>query len=394
MRSFHHAPRRRIFASAVAASAAALCAITLAPAPVLAATTTTWRADGYGPQNSGFNPVETAINTSTVDRLAYRWSILSPIARGSCSRQSPPVVANNRLFVSDQAGIAAYNATTGAQLWTYRFTGHPADEVPPLLTVAGNRLLAAFNGCISQSDPDGRMLAFNVADGARLWSIFRDAPMDVQVVDKDVVVVAGEDVFEPVLTGYSVSDGRELWSTIGRLHQPVSANGRVLMEQEDRTGSDLLDIRTGAVLWTSPTRWEVQAAGPAGGPLYATGPAGELARINVETGAVAWSVPAAGGKLAVDGPRLYVAQGTNLVARDSATGAQLWSRPFFSALGKPVVAGGVVYATVDRRFMVPLNAATGVELDDWTYEGVLGHPVIVNGWLYVTTGRVLDAFHL
>lgn len=377
----------------VAAGAALLCTAALTPAPAAAAATTTWRADGYGPQNSGFNPVETAINASTVDKLKYRWSIVSPVFRGSCSRQNPPVVANNRLFLSDQTGIAAYNAKTGAQLWTYRFPD-PFDQIPPVLTVAGNRLLATFTNCISQSDPDGRLVAFNVADGTQLWSKFRDAPMYVKVVDKDVAVVAGEDVFEPVVTGYRVSDGTELWSHIGQLHEPVSANGRVLVEEEDFTGSDLLDIRTGAVLWTSPTRWAVQAAGQAGRPLYATGPAGELARINVETGAVAWSVPGAGGKLAVDGPRLYVAQGTSLVARDSATGAVVWTKAYGAELGKPVVAGGVVYATVDRRFMEPLNAATGAELDDFTYAGVLGHPVIVNGWLYVTNGRVLDAFHL
>jgi outer membrane protein assembly factor BamB len=393
MRLNHRALRHKTVAGVVATCAALLCAVTLAPAPALAAATTAWRADGYGPQNGGFNPVETEINTSTVDELAYRWSIVSPVFRGSCSRQSPPVVANNRIFVTDQTGIAAYNAKTGKQLWTYRFRDS-FDEVTPVLTVAGNRLLAAFNGCISQSDPDGQLVAFNVADGTQLWSKRRDAPMYVKVIDKDVAVVAGEDVFEPVVTGYRVSDGAELWSHIGRLHQPVSANGRVLVEQEDFTGSDLLDIRTGAVLWTSPTRWAVQAAGQAGGPLYATGPAGELARINVETGAVAWSVPGAGGKLAVDGPRLYVAQGTDLVARDSATGAVIWTTPYFSTLGKPVVAGGVVYATVDGRFMEPLNAATGAVLDDFTYQGVVGHPVIVNGWLYVTNGRVLDAFHL
>jgi outer membrane protein assembly factor BamB len=388
MRSFNTA---RL--GAVVAALFALFAVTLTAAPAQAVATTAWRADGYGPQNSGYNPIETAINTSTVEQLDYRWSILSPVVRDSCSRQGPPVVANNRLFVSDQGGIAAYNATTGARLWTFRFP-NPLDQIPPRLTVDGSRLFASFNGCRSQSDPDGQLIAFNAANGAQLWSKRRDAPMYVQVVDKGVVVVAGEDVFEPVVTGYQATDGAELWSKVAILDAPVSANGRVLVQRGEEPGSDLLDIRTGAVLWGSPANWSVEASAQAGGPLYATNRAGALARLNVETGAVAWTVPGGAGKVAVDGSRVYVAQGNDLVARDPATGAQLWSREYFGALGKPIVAGGVVYATVDRSFTEPLNAATGASLDFVGYPQVLGHPVVVNGWLYVTNGRVLDAYHL
>jgi outer membrane protein assembly factor BamB len=395
----NHRPLRRAITGAVGALAVLLTVFAGAPAPATAAATTTWRADGYGPGNTGYNPAETAINADTVTGLRQRWSVVSPVIRNACSRQSPPVVANNRLYLTDQGGIGAYDATTGAALWTYRFNT-PSDEVTPRLTVVGSRLYAGLVSCVSQSDPDGIVLAFDAATGAVVWSGFQDAPPSVLVVDKDIVVASGEDIYGPTVTAYRASDGTQLWTYQGHLPRPVSANGRLLVNRYDeetgsRVGSDLLDIRTGTALWSSDTVWSVLAAGPSGGPLYAAGPAGQLARINVETGAVAWSVPDAAAQLAVDGSRLYVAQGTSLVARDAGTGVQQWSRSFPAQLGKPVVAGGVVYATVSGRNVSPLAVATGDTLDwEAPYEGAIGHPVVVNGRLYVTTGRVLDAYTL
>jgi outer membrane protein assembly factor BamB len=94
---------------------------------------------------------------------------------------------------------------------------------------------------------------------------------------------------------------------------------------------------------------------------------------------------------------VYVTRGTALQIRSTATGALLWSTDFgqWAQLGKPVVARGVVYATVDGTELYPFDAVTGRALHDehWPlYAGVVGHPVIVNGRLYVTDGRVLDMY--
>jgi outer membrane protein assembly factor BamB len=397
MRRTHRRLRRAIFGGAAGAFAALFCVL-IGPVTAVAATTTAWRADGYGPGNTGYNPIETEINTGTVASLDYRWSAVSPVVRFACSRQSAPVVADNRLFLTDQGGFAAYNATTGARLWTYRFAD-PTDARTPRLNVVGSRVFAAVTGCQSVSDPNGDLRAFNASTGALLWSVSRDAPMFGMVVDKDVVLVSGEDVGGSQVTAYRATDGALLWSRAANLVRAVSANGRVLINPVDEdgstTGSELVDIRTGAALWTSTTVYSIQASGPAGGPLYATGPGASLVRINVETGAVVWSVPGATGLVSTDGPRLYVAQGSTLVARDAATGAEVWSHASSSPLGKPVIAGGVVYNTVSGRGVEPLDAATGANLDfDAPFGGVVDHPVIVNGRFYVTTGRVLDAFAL
>jgi outer membrane protein assembly factor BamB len=395
----------RRFAVVAGSFAALLCAVAPAAAPAKAALTTTaasaataepagWVADGYGPGNTGHNPTETEITPGTVASLRHRWSIVSPVVRDSCARQAPPVVAGGRLFLSDQGGIAAYDATTGAQLWTYRF-GAAYDEETPRLTVAGDRLFASFNSCVSVSDPDGRLTAFDAATGDQVWTVRRDAPMFVKVVDRGVVVVSGQDVGTALVTAYGVGDGAELWSREGLLPRPVSAGGRLLLTRFDAAGADLVDIGTGEALWGSARTWAVLAADPTGELLYAAGPAAELLAVRAQTGAVVWTVPDAAGQLSVDGSRLYVTRGTELVSRDADTGAQLWAKPASAQYGKPVTAGGVLYATVSGVRVNVLDPATGGFLDaDATFEQAVGHPVIVNGWLYVTTGRVLDAYRL
>src|SRR6185369_1751897 len=105
-----------------------------------------WSQDGYGPGNTGNNPSEHVITAANVASLRYRWSLVSPVSRGSCMAQSPPVVASGRLFLTDQGGFAAYNAVTGARLWRKAMAG-PADRQTPKLAVAGATLLAAADTC-------------------------------------------------------------------------------------------------------------------------------------------------------------------------------------------------------------------------------------------------------
>lgn len=397
----HYRPFKRAVTGAVCAVAAVLSLLVAMPGPAMAVAATAWRTDGYGPGNTGYNPIETAINTGTVNSLKYRWSITSPVVPDTCMEQSPPVVANNRLFLNDQGGFAAYNATTGAPLWRYR-DPRPQEYSTYLLSVNGNQVFAATDFCRSVSDPDGKLRAFNATTGALLWEVDRDPPMRVMVVDKGIVAVSGEDFSSvPRVTAYRISDGSIAWERPGGMFRPVSANGRLLIQKYDPEnevweGSELVDITTGGVLWSSTVSWLVMASGPAGGPLYATNTAGDLVRINVETGAVVWTVPGGGvgAQLSTDGPRVYVAKNSQAVARDAETGAELWSRALSSPrpVGKPVVAGGVIYLTVSGISVDVRNAVTGAEIKSDQFPRAIGHPVVVNGRLYVTDGRVLDAF--
>ena len=79
-----------------------------------------------------------------------------------------------------------------------------------------------------------------------------------------------------------------------------------------------------------------------------------------------------------------------LLARDSWTGALLWTAPYEGELlGSPVIANGVVYAGTDSG-IVAHNAATGVLL--WTDPFGLGmanmsSPAVVDGRIYTGSGE-------
>jgi outer membrane protein assembly factor BamB len=71
----------------------------------------------------------------------------------------------------------------------------------------------------------------------------------------------------------------------------------------------------------------------------------------------------------------------------------VWSYAAADAVGRPVVAGGVVYATVHDSDVAVLGASDGAVLDfSPPYQGVVGHVVVTGGRLYATDGRVLDVY--
>jgi len=337
-----------------------------------------WSQDGYGPGNTGNNPTEHVITAANVASLRYRWSLVSPVSRDSCMAQSPPVVAGGRLFLTDQGGFAAYQAVTGARLWR-KAMAVPADQETPKLAVAGSTLLAAADTCGSTSDPDGYLTAYNATTGAQRWTVHRDAPMYRLVVDGNVVVVGGGDASIDAVTAYRLSDGKQLWNRTGMdLAAGVSAGGRLLLSRADHSGALGVDLATGHTLWTVGAEWWVLAADPAGQRFFAADPKGRLIALDAATGRPQWTVKDAGGEVAVDATRIYVAHQDEVLALYTKNGKQAWSRDFFGAVGRPVVAGDVLYVPAERQPLAMVEPSTGNVLDDSSpIAGVFGHPVIV-----------------
>jgi outer membrane protein assembly factor BamB len=395
---------KRLLRFCTLALAGAVAATVAAPASASAAGGE-WRVDGYGPTNSGQNPAETAVTKTTVGDLTPKLTLTSPPAdEWSCYRQRPPVVSGGRVFVSESTGIVAYDQGTGEQVWRSAFVD-PNDETTPQLAVADGRLVATSNGCQSVSDPDGKLVIFDAANGSVLATVHRDAPIDTLLVDRGIAVVSGEDIYGSVVTAYRISDGGKLWQLGGAwLGGPVSAGGRVMVTRggEDpdsgdviTPGTDMVDIATGAVLWHSDTVYQVRSAHPSGDRVYAAGPDYALLALDAGTGAVAWSVPAAGAtQVSVGQSRVFATNSGVITGYEAGSGRVLWSRTFTGALGKPVLAGGVLYATVDGVRVHALNPANGRSFDAPAFDRAVGHPVIVDGRVYVTDGKDLVVYGL
>jgi outer membrane protein assembly factor BamB len=368
--------------------------------PAAAAAPDGWLQDGYGPGNTGVNPAEHTVTAANVGKLRYRWSLVSPVVRGSCNFQTPPVVAGGRLFLPDQAGFGAYNAATGARVWRHAYSS-AGDSVPPKFAVAGSTLLAAGNTCGSTSDPDGDLTAYNAATGAVRWTVHRDAPMWQLVVDGDVIAIGGGDAGDDVVSAYRLADGARLWTRSGvELGAGASAAGRLLLTRVDHSGAVAVNLATGKALWSTPADLSVNAADPSGHRFYATRADGALVAVDAKTGAVAWTRPAvtplgASAALATDATRLYIASDEHLIALRATDGAKLWDVDLYGEVYRPIEAGGVLYVAAHSQPLAMLDPATGESLDpDPLIADTYGHPVLAAGRLYVTTGRILDAFSL
>jgi outer membrane protein assembly factor BamB len=378
--------------SADTASADAAHADTASAAPA-----SEWTQDGYGPGNTNANPHERIITTRNAGKLRYGWSVLSPVTRSGCLAQSPPVIAGRRMFLPDANGFAAYDSVTGARLWRRNLPIF--DHETPKLAVSGNLLISATTTCGSVSDPDVELTAYDTATGSTRWSVKRDAPAYRMVVDRNVVAVGGGDAGEDRVSAYRRTDGKLLWSRAEvELTADVSANGRLLLSRKGK-GSVAVDIVTGKELWSTKARWIVAAADPAGERFIVGDTTGTLFALTAKDGNTVWSVGGiaredGSAAIAVDDTRIYAAHGSRLVALNARDGRKIWDHEFLSApLGRPTVAGGVVFAPIDGGWLVMRDARNGSDLEDLPMVGdVHEHVVVAGGRLYVTNGRVLDVF--
>ncbi len=81
-------------------------------------------------------------------------------------QDASPSVAGNRLFIGSNNGVIARDATTGADLWTYRSPDPsyiPQNATPSTPAVVGSTLYMGF--------PDGRVTALDVETGTVVWSV-------------------------------------------------------------------------------------------------------------------------------------------------------------------------------------------------------------------------------
>ncbi|MCU7722281.1 PQQ-binding-like beta-propeller repeat protein [Actinoplanes sp. KI2] len=270
--------------------------------PARAAATVEWPHPGYDAEDSYYNPHESAINRSTIGHLTRRWTVQLR-KQAACAGFSAPLVAAGRVIATDQYGISAYNESTGAASWHFDWPD-PVGTETPSMAVDGATLIAATTDCFSQSDPDGTIVALDLATGRVRWRVTSDAPAFSLVVDKGMAVVWGESPSDERATvAYRVADGKVAWRKAGYQSANVSADGRLLLTDTHQTSA--VSISTGVPLWTRSGYWQAKAATPAGDRFLVTN-GQSLSAIGAASGAVLWT--ARGGSndlLATDGRRVF-----------------------------------------------------------------------------------------
>jgi len=349
-------------------------------APAHAATPVEWPHPGYDAEDSYFNPHESTINLGTIGHLKRRWTVQLR-KQAACAGFSAPLVAAGRVLATDQYGISAYDFASGAAAWHFNWPD-PVGTETPAMAVDGTTLILATTGCYSQSDPNGMLVALDLATGRVRWRVNSDAPAFSLVVDKGMAVVWGESPSDARATvAYRVSDGKVVWRKAGYQSANVSANGRLLLTDKHNTSA--VAITTGAVLWTKPGFWQAKAATPTSDRFLVTSGQSLLA-INAASGAVMWTARGSSNELlATDGWRVFRVVGKVIEALSVPSGRSLWSRTLPKPPAQPVRAADALYLGGPI-----LNPVTGVAIAP-TYRG---NEIVTGGKLLTVDASRLSAY--
>lgn len=157
------------------------------------------------------------------------------------------------LYVNSQAGLAAFDAATGASLW--HISQSPMDDLAPVV-VAGVVYLTVLD--LNATGSAGVMQALDARYGKKLWQTTLDTNAAYVTVDNETIYVGGSSAY-----ALQASDGHILWSYGGKgqFYQPVVSDGVVFIGSSDPANTlisnpfdnqnflNALDARTGKLYW-------------------------------------------------------------------------------------------------------------------------------------------------
>lgn len=271
--------------------------------------------------------------------VSRAWSASVPAGSNRARLAAAPVVAGGKLYIVDvNAVLRAFDARTGAALWTAPVA--KGDENKPARFGGG----ASFDsGRIYATDGLGDLVAFDANSGAEIW---RTKP--------------GTDTGAS-LRGAPTVDGEQLY----------------VLSQDNQLYA--VSTADGSVKWTSSGSLESQGVFGVAAPAAARGTvvagfsSGELNAYRYENGRPLWqdalsrtSITTSVSSLAdIDAdPVIYdnkvyaLGQGGRMVAVDLSTGQRLWEQNF-AGISTPWVSGEWVFVVTDESKLYCLQRATG-----------------------------------
>jgi PQQ-dependent dehydrogenase (methanol/ethanol family) len=255
----------------------------------------------------------TKINADTVSGLGLAWFAAFDTDR---AQQATPLVFDGVLYTTTAwSKVFAFDATTGAPLWSYD-PKVPGETAVKACCDVGNRGVAAWKGKIFVGALDGRLIALDAKTGAEQWSVVtvdQSKPYTItgapRVIDGKVMIGNGgaELGVRGYLSAYDADTGKLVW----RFYTTPNPDGKpdgaasdpVLAEKAASTWSDGAWKRSGG----GGTVWDAMAYDPALGTLY----------FGVGNGAPWNHQIRSGGK----GDNLFL---SSIVAVDAKTGAYKW----------------------------------------------------------------------
>jgi hypothetical protein len=350
----------------VLVSAAALATSAL-PASATArtapgATNAAWSQTNGDAAQSRTNHHESVLTSRTVHGLGYRRSIVArPVSLGDgCEAPgiATPVLTGGHVVAVVNGRVSTYIASTGHLLWSAKLDPTYTTTYS-FLSVADGIVVVGGEDCESHSDPNGVEQAYNAKTGAHLWTE-QTTPdggaLSQLVVSGRYVVATGISVGSGQMTSVrKLTTGAVVWfQTTGLCESFSSSNlvvvdGNVVYPHCDQDGEDPVleadGLASGAVAWTRSGTWSVEQGDTdalTSRHLIVIGPTNLLTDLAPATGHTRHHLAGAVQSLVVGTARVYTTCGTGSVcAYRLSSGARLWSVTNASTLGAE--AAGLLY---------------------------------------------------
>ena len=304
---------------------------------------------------------------------------------------------NGRIFATEEDGVVtAFDARSGATAWTtdtdaqitggvgtgdgLALVGTAEGEVIALDAASGaerwrsalsSEILAApaaANGVAVVRTNDGKVVGLSAADGGRLWTFQRDVP-----------VLSLRGTAPPVMVGQ---------------HAICGMDGGRLVSLEIATGRPAWEVLVAYPTGRSDLSRVVDIDGRPlilGSTVYVTTFQGALAAVDVDTGAIRWTVPLSSynGVGAVSGVVIASDDLGHLKAVDEATGEPVWTQKALSGrrLSPPAGVGAWVAVADLEGYVHWVNPATGEIAGRTRAVGsAVRAPLLVDGGTVFVTG--------
>lgn len=268
--------------------------------------------------------------------LAQAWRV--SIGEGSSNAgqlASSPVVAEGKIFTIDtQAVVRAFDATTGAALWTSAVRGEAASG--KVLFGGG---VAYDNGRVLATNGAGYAAAIDAKTGGHFWQVRPGGPLrGAPTVANDNVYIVTQD---NQMFALDPADGKVRWTGAGAVEtagvfgsaSPAAAQGTVVA---GFSSGELNAYRyeNGRILWQDA-----------------------LARTSISTAVTTLSDIDADP--VIDAGRVYaVGQGGRMVALELVTGQRVWEINV-AGIATPWVAGDWVFVVTDEAKLLAIARGTG-----------------------------------
>lgn len=267
-----------------------------------------------------------------------------------------PVIANGVVYITGAIHIwgdilFALNATNGAQIWNVTTSG--GMECP---VVADGKLFINFN--------ERYILALNATTGASIWEFDR-ASVTTEYGVISYLTVADGRVYMGLYSNYgggalavNATNGAFIWVNYVACHSMdypalTFADGRIFMGTENTGGSNAtvyaLNATTGANIWSySGNDYAFTSPIVTNGKVYVGGALGVYA-LNSTNGALTWFAPIGywnnneRSSAAVADGKIFIGVDGSLFALNASTGAVVWKYYGDTFDSSPAVAYGKLY---------------------------------------------------